>query len=168
MNAYIWQYDLWYPVPTDRFGSARASPSFVAYLLIAEAVGSSGKSQISLLPSLPGLPQLAAYAIWDPAARASGPARLALLNLAVRNVTSTAAEQAEAAVSIDLSGLVQPHKNATVKRMTAPGLDSKDSSTSIWAGQSFEHGTASGEEVIEGLKGGVVTVQGSEAVLVLF
>lgn len=165
------QYDLWYPTPTDRFGSARASPSFVAFLLITEAVGSSGRSQISLLPSLPSHPQLAAYAIWDPAARSSGPARLALLNLAVRNVTATAAEQEAAAVTVDLSHLVEgigKGSSAKVKRMTAPGLDSKDSSTATWAGQSYANGVASGKEVIEGLQRGLVTLQGSEGVLVFF
>lgn len=55
-----------------------------------------------------------------------------------------------------------------VKRMTAPGLDSKDSETATWAGQGFANGTASGEEIVEGLESGRITLKGSEAVLVFF
>lgn len=132
-------------------------------------MGSSGQSQLSLLPSLPAYPQLAAYVIWDAAVHTSGPARLALLNLAVRNVSSAVAEQEAVAVTVDLSDWLRmagAGSDIKVKRMTAPGLDSKDSGIVTWAGQSYENGTASGIEVIEGLSGGKVTVQGSEAVLV--
>ncbi|KAI0075812.1 hypothetical protein K474DRAFT_1663809 [Panus rudis PR-1116 ss-1] len=161
-------YDLWYPIPTDRYGSARASPSFVAYLLIAEAVGSSGKSRISLLPTIDSHPQFAAYAIWDPAVRSSGIARLALLNLATRNVTTTEEEAAAVAITVDLNQYTRRGKIPTVKRMSAPGLDSTDSRTALWAGQSYENGTASGTEVVESLKNATVTVQGSEGLLVFF
>ena len=161
------QYDLWYPIPTDRYGSARASPSFVAYLLVTEAVGSSNQSRLALLPSTPGLPNLAAYAIWDPAIRAvhDGPARLALLNLAVRNV-STAQDAGE--VQVDVGAWLRGGSQARVKRMTAPGLDSKDSDTATWAGQSYTNGTASGVAVVESVVGGKISVKGSEAVLVFF
>ncbi|KAI0690173.1 hypothetical protein BC835DRAFT_1417993 [Cytidiella melzeri] len=162
-------YDLWYPIPTDRYGSARASPSFVAYLLITEAVGSSNESRLALLPPISeSLPNLAAYAVWDPMARSAtdGPARLVLLNLAVRNVSSPAdAGQ----VVVDLSRWTSELRNVKIKRMTAPGLDSKDSGETTWAGQSFGNGTASGAEVVESLSGhGSVTVKGSEGVLVFF
>ncbi|GJE88664.1 glycosyl hydrolase family 79 C-terminal beta domain-containing protein [Phanerochaete sordida] len=159
-------YDLWYPIPTDRYGSARASPSFVAYLLVTEAVGSSQQSRLALLPPLPELPDLAAYAVWDPAVRAphDGPARLALLNLAVRNVSSS---QDVGVAQVDLSAWTKGGQ-AKVKRMTAPGLDSTDSDTATWAGQSYTNGTASGKEVIEQLQQGKVAVKGSEAVLVFF
>lgn len=169
------QYDLWYPIPTDRYGSARASPSFVAYLLITEAVGSSNQSRLALLPPISeSLPNLAAYAVWDPHARSAedGPARLVLLNLAVRNISS-ASDAGE--VSVNLSRWTRTTtggKNglgATVKRMTAPGLDSKDSRATTWAGQSYENGTASGTESVESLaEDGTVTVKGSEGVLVFF
>ncbi|EKM58316.1 glycoside hydrolase family 79 protein [Phanerochaete carnosa HHB-10118-sp] len=160
-------YDLWYPIPTDRYGSARASPSFVAYLLIAEAVGPSTQSQLALLPSPEGLLNLAAYAIWDPAVRAmhDGPARLALLNLAIRNVSTS---QSAGEVQVDLTAWTRNGTQARVKRMTAPGLDSKDSDTATWAGQSYTNGTASGDENIEQLDGGKVAIKGSEAVLVFF
>ncbi|KAF8509442.1 hypothetical protein JB92DRAFT_514731 [Gautieria morchelliformis] len=168
-------YDLWYPIPSSRFGSARAAPSFVAYLLIAEAVGASGQSRLQLI-DVPQAPALAAYAVWDPAARPTGLARLALVNTAIRNATAGAgagagagAPDAEGAVTVDLRALVSKQRpQARVKRMTAPGADSKDSDAATWAGQAFTNGTAGGEEEIEGLHGGRVTVRGSEAVLVLF
>ena len=160
------QYDLWYPIPTDRYGSARASPSFVGYLFVTEAVGSSTQSRLALLPSPPELPNLAAYAIWDPVVRAvhDGPARLALLNLAVRNVSQS---QDAGEVQVDISAWTRGGQ-AKVKRLTAPGLDSTDSDTATWAGQSYTNGTASSEELIEQPEGGKVTVKGSEAVLVFF
>lgn len=72
-------------------------------------------------------------------------------------------------VEIDLSHL--PHHGshqATVKRMTAPGLDTLDSALVTWAGQSYKSGDACGALDIERAKGGKVKVRGSEAVLVEF
>ncbi|KAH8112653.1 hypothetical protein DFH11DRAFT_1784002 [Phellopilus nigrolimitatus] len=160
-------YDLWYPIYTDRFGAARASPSFVAYLLITEAIGTSQRSQLSLV-DVPAYPQLAAYAIWDPPARADGVARLALLNLAARNMSTSAADAARDAVTVNLTPYLREGQAARVKRMTSPGLDSKDVSRVLWAGQSYENGTASGEETVESLVDGKVTLQGSEGILVFF
>jgi hypothetical protein len=60
-------------------------------------------------------------------------------------------------------------KHAWVKRMTAPSVDTKDTSRSTWAGQSFENGDALGELDIERVDGnGIVRVRGSEAVLIFF
>ena len=163
-------YDLRYPIDTDRYGTARASPSFVAYLLITEAIGSSGRSQLSLI-DIPDQPQLAAYAIWDPAARRDGIARLALLNLAVRNVSTSVADAAALAATVDISPYVRNTKGkgiASLKRMTSPGLDSKDVGSVLWAGQSYENGTASGSEMIEKVTNGTVTIQGSEGILIFF
>lgn len=153
-------------MPTDRYGSARASPSFVAYLLVTEAVGSSGQSQLSLI-DVPGEPQLAGYAIWDPAARRDGIARLALLNLNTRNTTTPAAEAAGLAVTVDVSHLAG-RGAVMLKRMTSPGLDSKDVDGILWAGQSFTNGTASGSEVVEKVVDNKITIAGSEGVLVFF
>jgi hypothetical protein len=117
-------YDLWYPVDSDRYGTARASPSFVAYLFVAEAVGSSNRSRIALV-DVPTYPQLAVYAVWD-AAHGTGVSRLAVLNLSPRNQTTSVKDAAAVAITLDLGELVGA--NATkvqVKRMQAPGLDSK-------------------------------------------
>lgn len=154
---------------SDRYGDPGAAPSYVSYLLISEAVGSSQLSQLSLI-DVPEYPQLAVYAIWDPTARQGNIARLAILNLAVRNVT-TSAEEAEAlSVTLDLTSYVQKGDGSQthVKRMTSLGLDSTDSSAATWANQSYVDGTASGTEIIESLQNGAVTVRGSEGVLVFF
>ena len=71
-------------------------------------------------------------------------------------------------MSVDVGAWARKGSEVRVKRMTAPGLDSKDSDTATWAGQSYTNGTASGTEVVEGLVDGKVTVKGSEAVLVFF
>lgn len=180
-------YDLWYPIPSARFETARASPSFVAYLLITEAVGSSGLSRLQLI-NVPEAPGVAVYAIWDDAVRQDGIARLAIINTAIRNTTTPA--QDDGSVTFDLSRFIpknsgrrsrevqnsatdsnsSSHSTSTVvKRLTAPGLDSTDSDTATWAGQAFTNGTASGKEVLEALdEGRKVVIRGSEAVLVIF
>ncbi|THH15700.1 hypothetical protein EW146_g4813 [Bondarzewia mesenterica] len=142
------QYDLWYPVDSDRYGASRASPSFVAYLLITEAVGSSGNSRISLI-DVPEHPQLAIYAIWDNQILN----RLVFLNLENRNSTTTDDNAEDLAVSIDLSYYVKEGREdrVKVKRMTAPGIDSKDSDKALWAGQSYANGVPEGNEEIERL-----------------
>jgi hypothetical protein len=161
------RYDLYYPVSSDRYGAPRASPSFVAYLLVTEAIGRSGQSRFSLI-NVPEVPTLAVYAIWDPAARKSGVARLAVINAAVRNETTSAVDASAVAVSIDVSPYISGDGKATVKRMTAPGLDSKDSTKVTWAGQSYANGVASGTENVETVSNGLVVVQGSEGVLIFF
>ena len=113
------------------------------------------------------------YAIWDPAVREDGIARLALLNLAVRNITTSVEEADEMSISVDVATLARKGEagrvsQARVKRMSSPGLDSKDVSKVLWAGQSYESGVASGEEFIESTQDGRVTVQGSEGVLLFF
>jgi hypothetical protein len=60
-------------------------------------------------------------------------------------------------------------KHAWVKRMTAPFVDTKDTSQATWAGQSFENGDVLGVLDIEKVdNSGMVRVRGSEAVLILF
>jgi len=149
-------------VDSDRYGSARASPSFVAYLFVAETVGSSGQSRLSYV-DVPAHPQLAVYTVWDgPEQRLD---RLAILNLANRNSSTSAADADAVAVNIDLSPYLVGGE-AKVKRMTAPGMDSTDTQTATWAGQDYVNGTAVGIECVEETQNGLVRVAGSEAVLV--
>jgi hypothetical protein len=164
--GYSW-YDLWYPKQSDRYGAPRAAPSYVAYLLVTEAVGSSGKSRIALI-DVPSQPQLAVYAIWDDAISHSGPARLAALNLSPRNETTPADEAAQAEVILDISEYVKggAKNNAAIKRMQAPGLSSKNSTAVTWAGQSYADGKPAGNEMNEKLQSGKITIPGSEGVLV--
>ena len=156
----------WQDYIADRYGAARASPSFVAYLLITEAVGSSGNSRLSLIDT-PEHPQLAVYAVWDK----QDLSRLVFLNLANRNASTTADEAEKLAVSVDLSdyvGNTRKGSEVKVKRMTAPGIDSKDSSKVVWAGQSYANGVSEGDEVVELLSSNdtKVSVGGSEGVIV--
>lgn len=139
----------------------------MAYLLVTEAVGSSGTARFSLI-DVPSRPQLAVYAIWDTKLRNNGLARLAVLNLEMRNQTASTDEATAVAVTLDVGKYAQQGREPTVKRMTAPGLDSKDSTRVTWAGQSYANGTPSGTKVVESLQGGKVTVQGSEGILVFF
>ncbi|KAI0065099.1 hypothetical protein BV25DRAFT_1822212 [Artomyces pyxidatus] len=157
-------YDLWYPVETERYGVASASPSFVAYLLIAEAVGASGASRITLV-DIAQHPDLAVYIIWDNQSLS----RLVILNMAHRNITTTPDEAAAVAVTVHLSNILGENggDQVKVKRLTAPGMDSTDAAATAWAGQTYFNGTATGDETIEGLDQGRVEVGGSEGVLVL-
>lgn len=115
----------------------------------------------------PAFPEFAVYAVFDPTVRSvsDGPARIALLNLAVRDTTSDASA---GSVVVDFTPYLRKGKAATLKRMTSPGLDSKDSEKATWAGQHFAYGTANGTEVVETLKNGTVTVHGSEGALLFF
>ncbi|CAE6425869.1 unnamed protein product [Rhizoctonia solani] len=160
-------YDLWYPVPSERYGTARASPSYVAYLLITEAVGKSGRSRLALIrdPSLPST--LAVYAIWDPSVRTDGIARMVILNMSLRR-EGVAADEA-LAVTVDVSKYLRGGRtSAKVKRMRSPGVESKDSDRVTWAGQSYSAGVPVGNEVVEQLSSGKVNVRGSEGVLITF
>ncbi|KAG8678542.1 hypothetical protein FRC08_017684, partial [Ceratobasidium sp. 394] len=159
-------YDLWYPVPSDRYGTARVSPSFVAYLLVTEAVGPSGQTRLALLRDASFPPSLAVYAIWDPSARKQGVARMVILNMALRR-EGVAADEAKT-VTIDVSKWAQVGKAAKVKRMSAPGVESKDVGRVTWAGQSYTSGVTVGKLAIEGLDAGRVSVKGSEGVLITF
>lgn len=158
-------YDLWYPVPSERYGTARASPSFVAYLLVTEAVGKSGRSRLALIQDSSLPPTLAVYAIWDPSGRANGVARMVVLNMALRREGVAADEET---VTVDVGKYVRNGKAAQVKRMSSPGVESKDSDRITWAGQSYSAGVPVGSEVVEQLSAGKVSVRGSEGVLITF
>ncbi|KZT52421.1 glycoside hydrolase family 79 protein [Calocera cornea HHB12733] len=155
-------YDTWFPV-TSGTTSPGASPSFVAYLLLAEAIGASNKTRIAPVTAPGDLGStLGAYAIWDDAVNATAPSRLVLLNMDIFNITSPSPRPA---VTIDLSPLVG-QGSVTLKRMTAPGLDENDPTAVTWSGQQFYNGTAVGQESVETAAAANVTVQASEGVLV--
>ncbi|KZO93539.1 glycoside hydrolase family 79 protein [Calocera viscosa TUFC12733] len=155
-------YDTWLPVYTST-AAAGASPSYVAFLLLAEAIGASSKSRIAPLTPPGDLEaSLGAYAIWDDALNTTAPSRLVLLNMDIFNLTSPSPRPA---VTVDLTPLVGS-KSVTLKRMTAPGLDEKDATAVTWAGQQFANGTAVGQESVETVAAGNVSVSASEGVLV--
>ncbi|EJU02041.1 hypothetical protein DACRYDRAFT_22427 [Dacryopinax primogenitus] len=155
-------YDTWFPVPSNGTG-AGASPSFVAYLLLAEAIGPSNQSRIAPIQAPGNLADnLGTYAIWDPTVNTTAPARLVLLNMDIYNVSSPSPRPS---VSLDLSSLVGSG-SVQLKRMTSPGLDETDATLVTWAGQQFQTGSAAGTEIIETANGANVTVYASEGVLV--
>jgi hypothetical protein len=135
--------------------------------LVTEAVGSSGQSRIALI-NVPSYPQLAVYAIWDQAVSPDAPARLAILNLSPRNATTSSPAAQQVEVTLDISGYLggSANQHSAVKRMQAPGLDSKNSTAVTWDGQSYVNGTAFGAEASEKVQNGSITIPGSEGVLV--
>ena len=91
------------------------------------------------------------YAIWDqPEQRLD---RLAILNLANRNISTSAVDADALAVDVYLSPVLQGNE-AKVKRLTAPGMDSTDSQTATWAGQNYMNGTPEGDESVEETQNG--------------
>lgn len=71
------------PRDSPETGPARLSPSYVSYLLIAEAIGSSNKSRLA--PIQTELEDLGVYGIWE---GNKGPARIVALNMEPWNGTS--------------------------------------------------------------------------------
>jgi hypothetical protein len=73
-------------------------------------------------------------------------------------------------VHVDLSGAVGSDGGCLgVKRLTAPFVNTGNSSLTSWAGQSFPQGEPMGNVVVEAVgTDAVVNVRGSEAVLVFF
>ena len=166
-------YDFVYPVESEKRGEARALPSFVAQLFLAEAFASPKQDQqmrVAELPTPAGVDatRFAAYAFYN--AQTHKLDKLALLNMNPYYNSSSADSKNELGVTLDLSSLV-PHasrRKAVVKRMTAPYVDEKDTDKVTWAGQSFTHGKAQGQMQTQQLsKNGHVKVRDSEAVLIL-
>jgi len=107
-----------------------------------------------------------AYAVYENNLRQ--PKKLALINWAPYN--TTVPNDTKKAVTLDIRQWVEKrgrgYKTVTAKRLTAPGIDTKDSDLVTWAGQAFTNGTAVGREKIERIEDGVVNLRGSEALLV--
>ena len=156
-------YDMLYPRDSSR-GAARVLPSFAGQLFLAETFATNGTRIAALgVPEGVDADRFAAYAFYD----GDAVSKLALINLQPYYANSTS----DFTVSLDISGVVAHSgcEQASLKRLTAPYVDSKDAADVTWAGQSFVNGTASGELMVESIRqDGVVQVRGSEAVLVSF
>ncbi|KAJ3478603.1 hypothetical protein NLI96_g9644 [Meripilus lineatus] len=111
-------YDLWYPVESDRFGPPSVSPSFVAYLLVTEAIGTTSTSSIQYSPPS-SFPQLATYFIFE----GSTVRRVVLLNLAPRMVGESSSSEGDVVVDVSSLVLGGSKRGVRVKRMTASGID---------------------------------------------
>ena len=157
-------YDFVYPTDSSKRGKARALPSFVAQLFMAEAF-STPDTRVRALSTPAGVnsDRFSAYAFYV----GDRVSKLALVNMNpyYTNSSSDYTESFEIPASLRSHGRDQ--KQAYVKRMTAPYVDEKNTVNATWAGQSFENGTAIGDVQLEKLgRDNVVSVRGSEAVLV--
>jgi hypothetical protein len=93
--------------------------------------------------------------------------KVALINMKPYYVNSTS----DFTIQLDLSSLIHTGNGTCVraKRLTAPYVNTGDSSLSTWAGQAFPLGEPVGDIDIEIVGGdGGISVRGSEAVLVFF
>jgi hypothetical protein len=105
--------------------------------------------------------------VYEKEHRTFTPKRLALINWASYN--TSVPDTDTKTVTLDISAWIGSHKNksnVTAKRMTAPGINTKDSDLVTWAGQAYTNGTAVGRERVEKVEDGVVSLRGSEALLV--
>lgn len=168
-------YSFVYPRNSSRRGRARALPSFVAQLFMAEAF-STQETRVRAIDTPEGVnsERFSAYAFYVD----DRIDKLALINMQPYYANSTE----DYTVSFKLPGTEdkkgrkghkghkgRDHGSLSLKRMTAPHVDEKDTSKSTWAGQSFENGTAVGDVEVEQVGADrVVQVRGSEAVLVFF
>lgn len=157
-------------------------PSYYAYLFITEALGFSRSNRIANL--YPGRQsngssittamgdvssgQLASYGLWDLDGELNSelPSKLALLNLQIYNTT-----QAETDIrfnaTFDISAYVRdPRQQVRIRRLQAPGADVKEGNQTLWAGQSYATGLATGDIREEVVEGPLINVQASEAALV--
>ncbi|OBR05683.1 Glycoside hydrolase family 79 protein [Colletotrichum higginsianum IMI 349063] len=157
-------YSMLYPRDSAKRGPARALPSFLAQLFVAEAFAVPGTRVRALAPpSGVSAESFAAYAFYVD----DRVSKLALVNMKPYYANSTS----DYTVHLDLSSLMHAGSGGSVriKRMTAPYVNTGDSKLSSWAGQSFPQGEPVGDVDIGTVgEDGAVAVRGSEAVLVFF
>ncbi|KAK1977514.1 glycoside hydrolase family 79 protein [Colletotrichum cereale] len=157
-------YSMLYPRSSALRGPARTLPSFLAQLFMAEALAVPDTRVRALSPP-PGVSpeSFAAYVFYVD----GQVSKLALVNMKPYYANSTS----DYTVRLDLSTLMQAEKGGSVraKRMTAPYVNTGDSTLSTWAGQAFPQGEPVGEMVVETVgEDGALEVRGSQAVLVFF
>ncbi|KAF2227320.1 glycoside hydrolase family 79 protein [Elsinoe ampelina] len=152
-------YSMVFPVDTALRGKARALPSFLGQLFMAEALGVEGTRVLEVKGGETG-ERFAVYALFRPG---GGVGKLVLVNSTPWYGNTTQDGTREVGLGEYTLGA-----KAWVKRLTAPKVDEKDGAKTTWAGQAFPLGEAVGEAVVEEVEGGVVRVRGSEAVLVFF
>lgn len=169
-------YSMLYPITSSKRGPQRVNPGFVGLVFLAEAFAQEG-TRVTALDTPEGLSEdhFSAYAFYS--GEEDKLSKLALINMKPFYANSTG----DYTVSFNVFEGQQANRGgygrrygghraqAWVKRMTAPYVDEKDSDKVTWAGQSFRNATASGNVEIEEVGAdGVVSVRGSEAVLVFY
>lgn len=154
-------YSMLYPRDSLKRGPARALPSFLAQLFMAEAFAVQG-TRVRALKAPEGVRDegFAAYAFYIDDVLS----KIALVNMKPYYANSTS----DFTDKVDLAPLADAVKgeNGTIyaKRMTAPYVNTGDTNLATFAGQTFPQGEPIGDMVIEKLQG-TVDVRGSEAVL---
>lgn len=111
--------------------------------------------------------QLVAYGFWDSESPSGNdfPTKFALLNLEIFNQTQATPRPT---ATFDISDFLKsPQQPVTVRRLSAPGANIKEANITTWAGQNYASGLAAGRFVEEQISGGKITLQASEAVLVV-
>jgi hypothetical protein len=157
-------YSMLYPRDSDLRGPARTLPSFLAQLFMAEAFAIP-ETRVRALETPTGVSseRFAAYAFY----MEDRLNKLALVNMQPYYANSTS----DFSVQLDLSELMPANRTESVhaKRLTAPYVNSGNTSLASWAGQSFPLGEPVGDMVVETVReGNLVSVRGSEALLVFF
>jgi hypothetical protein len=157
-------YSMLYPRNSNLRGPARTLPSFLAQLFMAEAFATPGTRVRALdAPSGVESESFAAYAFYVD----DHISKLALMNMRPYYPNSTS----DFNVGLDLSSLAHAGNSSCIraKRLTAPYVNTGNSSHSTWAGQSFPMGESVGELDIETIGSDAqVSVRGSEALLIFF
>ncbi|KAH6633482.1 hypothetical protein C7974DRAFT_357867 [Boeremia exigua] len=137
-------------------------PLYYGNWLVATALGNSDAQVVQIVNTS----SLAGYAIYSSKRHRAELKSVVLVNMEVFNSTSAPANQRS---SVDFSlpkQLGGKDCKANIKRLTAPGAESRDDIT--FAGRTVAlDGTISGRESKERVANGVVNVRASEAVLIM-
>ncbi|PQE20862.1 beta-glucuronidase protein [Rutstroemia sp. NJR-2017a BBW] len=152
-----YRYSAWQPISTPT-ADAGVRPLYYGNLFIATAFA-GGEKQVAVLINETAFTGYGIYEAGD--GRLSG---LAVVNLRMWNSTQKAEERPYTAVQVKVPD--EKLGNATVRRLTAPGVEIAGNVT--WAGRSVDaEGFLTGTEVVEKIgHGNTVLVGAGEAVLI--
>jgi hypothetical protein len=136
-------------------------PLYYGNWFVATALGASNAQVVPIVNTT----SLAGYAIYSRKRRRSELQSIVLVNMEVYNSTSTPASQ-RMSVDFELpSSLVGKKSKTSVRRLSAAGAEVQDGIA--FAGQTVAlDGKITGKEAKEQVRGGIVNVKASEAVLV--
>lgn len=131
-------------------------PQYHAFLVVAEAIGSSGKSRVAEISV--AADHISSYGIWENGKLA----RIVVINLQPWTYGSTGTRPV---TTVQLQGL-KPHAVATYKTLYVPYADIAQGLT--WAGQHFdtESGLPSGGVVQQNAFNGQVNIAATSVVLI--
>ena len=158
-----YRYSAWQPI---KINDTDAQPKALYYgNLFTSTALAGGNKQVDILVNETSF---TAYAIYDAVnttdesiGNASQLDSIVLVNLNMFNSTQPATERPYIAVTLPTVA-----SNAEVRRLTAPGVEAKDGIS--WAGKNVtQDGYIVGQEVVEGVENGQVSIGAGEALLIL-